>query len=156
MRVDSLTIPYTSAISIQPATWRDMGAFRQMEKLCFPMDAWSVLDIAAALTFPNTVRLKAVKDEAPVGFIVGDRRPSQNMAWIATLGVHPGHRRRGVGSALLYECEDLLDSPRIRLSVRISNESAIRLYKHWGYQVVGTWPRYYNGGENALVMEKVF
>ena len=44
--------------------------------------------------------------------------------------------------------------PRMRLSVRKSNERAISLYERRGYVQVGQWPRYYRGGEDALIMEK--
>ena len=51
-------------------------------------------------------------------------------------------------------CEDQLGIPTIRLSVRLSNEGAVRLYQHLGYQSVGIWPHYYLDGEDAVVMEK--
>ena len=118
------------------------------------MDSWPLLDIIAALTFPNMVRLKAVEGPQIVGFVLGDFRPSEKLAWIASIAVHPQHRNRGIGAELLKHCESRLRVPRVRLSVRITNESAIRLYKRNGYRVVSTWPKYYKGGEDALVMEK--
>ena len=118
------------------------------------MDSWPLFDIIAALSFPNMVRLKAMDDTRLVGFILGDYRPSERLAWIASVAVHPGYRSRGIGTELLKKCEDQLRAPRVRLSVRISNESAIRLYKHNGYRIVTNWPNYYKGGEDALVMEK--
>jgi [ribosomal protein S18]-alanine N-acetyltransferase len=42
----------------------------------------------------------------------------------------------------------------VRLSVRVSNESAIRLYLKLGYNKFGYWPSYYQDGEDALVMQK--
>ena len=118
------------------------------------MDSWPLFDIIAALSFPNMVRLKAMDDTRLVGFILGDYRPSERLAWIASVAVHPGYRSRGIGTELLKKCEVQLRAPRVRLSVRISNESAIRLYKHNGYRIVSNWPNYYKGGEDALVMEK--
>ena len=43
---------------------------------------------------------------------------------------------------------------RVRLSVRMSNEAAIRLYERAGYTRVGAWGNYYTDGEDGLVMEK--
>ncbi len=129
-------------------------AFHKLEKLCFPQDAWPIWDVFAALTLPSTVRLKAAHGEQFIGFVIGDRRPRQKISWIATFAVHPDYRGQGIGTALLERCEQMLNTPRVRLSVRMSNEPAIRLYKRYGYRVVGTWPRYYKGGEDALVMEK--
>ena len=142
------------AVEIVPANWRDTLTLHQLEKLCFPLDSWPLLDIIAALTFPNMVRLKAVQGPHIVGFVLGDYRPSEELAWIASIAVHPDHRGRGIGAMLLQKCEAELTVPHVRLSVRISNEHAIRLYKHSGYRVVSNWPKYYKGGEDALVMEK--
>jgi ribosomal-protein-alanine N-acetyltransferase len=56
---------------------------------------------------------------------------------------------------LLAECEDALGMPVIRLSVRASNHAAICLYESAGYLLVDRWKKYYTGGEDALVFEKV-
>jgi len=143
-----------SQFTIVPATWRDLNPLRSLEKICFPFDEWPILDLVGVLALPNIVRLKATVDEQFVGFIAGDLRPSEHLAWIATLGVLPEYRGRGIGTALLQECEARLRLPYIRLSVRASNQAAIRLYTHNGYQQIGTWPKYYRGNEDAVVMEK--
>ena len=139
---------------ILPATWRDLNSLRQVERVCFPKDAWPIWDLIGVLTLPNVVRLKAVVDDRMVGFIAADIRPSQQMAWIATIGVLPEYRGRGIGSALLEATEQQLQVDSIRLNVRVSNHPAIRLYKSFGYQQVGRWPQYYSDGEDALIMEK--
>jgi len=142
-------------MEIFPASLRDLGPLRQLEHACFPKDAWALLDLIAVLTWPEVVRLKAIEDGQMVGFIAGDPRPAENMAWIATIGVLPECRRRGIGRALLRACEQKLTQARIRLCVRVSNEIAIEMYKQEGYLSVSTWRGYYNDKENALVMEKI-
>lgn len=141
--------------SIEPAGLRDLAALRTLEKICFPLDAWPMLDLVAVLTFPNVVRLKAVVKNEMVGFIAGDVRRSEEVAWIATVGVLPAYRGRGIGTALLQACEERIPLPTIRLCVRLSNQDAIRLYQRCGYYQVEKWPKYYQDGETALVMEKV-
>jgi ribosomal-protein-alanine N-acetyltransferase len=157
MRVENVTFP-GSRFTIEPATWRDLNPVRELEKACFPLDAWPLWDIIGVLTVPNVVRLKAVAGERLVGFIAGDLRPSENMAWIATVGVLPEYRGQGIGTALLRACESRLRRKveRVRLCVRASNDTAIRLYLREGYGKVGIWPRYYQNGEDAEVMEKSF
>ena len=43
----------------------------------------------------------------------------------------------------------------MRLSARASNREALRLYQARGYEQIDVWPKYYVGGEDAVVMEKV-
>lgn len=142
-------------MDIQPAGIRDLGAIRRLEHACFEKDAWPLLDIMAVLTWPEVIRLKAVEDGNVVGFVAGDPRPSQALAWIATIGVDPRYQRRGIGRALLSACEVQIKLPRVRLSVRISNHGAISLYEQEGYRACDVWKQYYSDGEDALVMEKV-
>lgn len=150
----ALSAALGSAAIIEPATWRDLTALRHLEQVCFPQDAWPLLDLIGVLTFPNVVRLKASAAGKLVGFIAADLRRAEHLAWIATLAVHPEHRRQGIGSALLSACESRLDVPRIRLSVRASNQPALRLYTRFGYKHHTIWPGYYADGEDALVLEK--
>lgn len=141
-------------MEILPASLRDLGGLRRVEQACFPKDTWPLLDLIAVLTWPDVIRLKAIEDGLMVGFLAGDPRPSEQMAWISTIGVLPEYQRRGIGRALLRECEKRLTQPRLRLCVRISNEPAIHLYQQEGYLSVDTWREYYNDKESALVMEK--
>lgn len=140
---------------IRPATWRDLNAIRRLEQVCFPKDAWPLWDIISVLTLPNVTRLKAEIDGQVAGFIAADLRPGQHMAWIATIGVLPEYRQRGIGAALLAACEHEVRLERIRLNVRTSNGAAIHLYETAGYYQVGVWPGYYQDGEDALIFEKV-
>ena len=147
------SIPNSQTI-IQAANLRDLNALRKLEAVCFPKDAWPLIDLIGALSLPNVLRLKAVDQGRMVGFIAADLRPGQNLAWIATIGVLPEHRRRGVATALLQACEERLEVPTVRLNVRISNKGALQLYHERGYVDVGVWPGYYQDTEDALVLEK--
>jgi len=146
---------FTARVTITTANWRDWGAVMALEKLCFGRDAWSALDVAAALTFPDTVRLKAILDEDLIGLVVGDIRGREQVGWIATIAVHPTHRRRGLGRRLLRACEQAMAMPRIRLTLRVSNQAAYLLYLQEGYEQTQYWRGYYPSGEDALVMEKI-
>jgi ribosomal-protein-alanine N-acetyltransferase len=142
-------------IVIEAAGWRDYGDVRRLEKLCFPVDAWPFWDVLGVLTLPDVIRLKAVVAAGQLaGFIAVDVRPRRAVAWIATICVAPEFRRRGVASALINACESRLQIQRLRLSVRLSNHGARRLYLGLGFTEVERWPGYYHDGEDALVMEK--
>jgi len=132
----------------------DINPLRKLEKACFEKDAWSIFDLVAVLTFPEVIRLKAMADDQMVGFIAGDPRPREGWGWIATVAVDPRYQRRGIGRALLQACERRLKVPKARLTVRLSNYSAIAMYAKDGYQAIDVWRGYYNDGEDAQVMEK--
>lgn len=78
-------------------------------------------------------------------------------AHIATLAVHPNHRRRGVGELLLLDMikqARKLNAEMMILEVRVSNTIAQNLYLKCGFRVVGRRRRYYSDNrEDALVME---
>ncbi len=94
-------------------------------------------------------------DKQMVGFVAGDVRRMEGIAWIATIAVLPEFQGRGIGAALLEACEAQIPLSRIRLCVRPTNDVAIRLYERFGYARVGEWTSYYQDGETALVMEKI-
>jgi ribosomal protein S18 acetylase RimI-like enzyme len=142
------------AMEIQPASIRDLGALRRLEHACFEKDAWPLLDLIAVLTWPDVIRLKAVENGELIGFVAGDPRSSEGVNWVATIGVDPRYQRRGIGRALLRACEEKTRLPRMKLTVRMSNGPAISLYEQEGYRSVDIWKRYYNDGEDGLVMEK--
>ena len=143
-----------SAAIVEPATWRDLSALRSLDKICFPLDVWPLLDMVGVLTFPGVVRLKAIREGEMIGFLAADIRRLENMAWISILGVLPAYRRQGIATSLLLACEAKVRVPRIRLSVRASNQPALRLYSQLGYKQFSLWARYYSDGEDALVLEK--
>lgn len=143
-------------IPIQQATWRDIWKLRRLEKLCFsPEDAWPLIELLRVLTFPDTVRLKIDQGDEMIAFLAGEIRRKEGVGWIITIGVDPTWHGRGLGKRLLAEGEKALDMQRVRLTVRASNESAIRMYLKSGYRKIGHVEKYYFGGEDGLVFEKL-
>lgn len=139
---------------IEPASWKDLGDLRALEKDCFPQDAWPLLDLVAVLTFPNVVRFKVSVDGRMVGFAAGDPRYADKVGWVTTIGILSEYRRTGMGKVLLTVTEQAMQTPVVRLCVRRSNEPALQMYDRAGYEIVDIWERYYIGGEDALVLEK--
>ena len=142
------------AFEICRATWRDLNDLHVLEHDCFNHDAWSLLDLVGVLTLPSTSRLKAVVDGRMVGFIAGDINKDEDQGWVTTVGVLNEYRRMGLGKALMHASEVDMKMGRVCLCVRKSNQPAINMYRSIGYHPVDLWQRYYEDGEDAIVMEK--
>lgn len=140
---------------ILPAGWKDLNQLRVIERECFELDAWPLFDLIGVLTFPGIVRLKVELDHVMVAFAAGDDSRSEEVGWISTIGVLPAYRKLGIGAALLAACEEQMHTPTIQLTVRKSNQAAIRMYEKCGYSRIDIWERYYIGGEDGVVMRKV-
>jgi [ribosomal protein S18]-alanine N-acetyltransferase len=107
----------------------------------------------------------AVKNDLPaqvnqiagiVGFIVAEAG-ARARGHVITIDVVLAVRRFGVGSLLLHAVENRLIRSAcnyVELETAVDNISALSFYKHHGYSVVRTHPRYYSNGVDALVLEK--
>lgn len=144
-----------ASIEFSPANLWDLNGVRQLERLSFELDAWPLIEMIGVLSLPNIERWKAMDGDTLVGFVAADIRRRESLAWIATIAVHPGYRQRGIGGRLMQIAEERCGMPRMRLSVRASNRAAQKLYQGRGYVQYDVWPRYYAGGEDAIVMEKL-
>jgi [ribosomal protein S18]-alanine N-acetyltransferase len=77
-------------------------------------------------------------------------------AHITLLATHPDYRQQGLGQLMLYAL--LLNAWKRNLAwatleVRLSNQRAIALYEKFGFQRVGTRPKYYQDPvEDALIL----
>lgn len=76
-------------------------------------------------------------------------------AHITMIGIHPDFRRLGLGQAMFYAL--LLTAwrrglERATLEVSVANNSAISLYKKFGFREAGRRPKYYATGEDALIL----
>ncbi len=145
----------SQAYQILRATMRDVHAIRRLEQIVFPLDAYTYLSLSTLLMWPGGANFKAVDREGTLaGFVAGSPNWGTRIDWIVTLGVHPDHQRRGLGRRLLAVCEQNMSQATIRLTVRTSNQAAIQLYLETGYRRAYVEPRYYNDGEDGIVMEK--
>lgn len=131
----------------------DLEEVCRIEQACFS-SPWPRQAFEQSLEDLGATCLVAWDAEGVVGYVVcwffGDRM------LIANLAVRPEKQRRGWGTRLL---EAALKAARaehvtvVYLDVRESNAEAIRLYRRFGFRVVGRRPRYYTKPvEDALVM----
>ena len=76
---------------------------------------------------------------------------------VVSVAVLEEHRGKGVGTALMLEGINgiiIRKSEEIYLEVRVSNESAVQLYKKLGFIIKSRLKSYYRDGEDAFLMAK--
>lgn len=74
---------------------------------------------------------------------------------VATIAVDPDERGRGHATRLLLELVEEAsrrELDALTLEVRVSNDTAVRLYRRFGFAPAGVRRRYYSDGEDAIVM----
>ncbi|MDO9085571.1 MAG: N-acetyltransferase [Anaerolineaceae bacterium] len=142
-------------ILIEPASLKDLNDLRNLEKICFPVDNWPLLDLIGVLTIPGIVKIKAEFSGKFVGFIAGSVKQKEKTGWITTIAVMPEFQNQGIAQQLLKECESRMNVYIVKLTVRKSNSKAIRLYENNGYFQKEIWNSYYIDGEDAILFQKM-
>jgi [ribosomal protein S18]-alanine N-acetyltransferase len=144
----------SAPVVVGPMRLADVGAVLEIERLSFS-SPWPAFAFEQELTANRLAHYRVAR--------VGDRVVAFGGIWlmvdeahITTFGVHPDHRRRGIGRLLLLRLAEVaieLGSARMTLEVRLSNEAAQALYRSFGFRVSGRRIAYYSDdGEDALVM----
>ena len=74
---------------------------------------------------------------------------------LLNLSVHPEYRRQGTGRRLLVQALNYSSAKGAKvgfLEVRKNNRAARLMYEEYGFSEIGVRPRYYEDGEDAIVM----
>ena len=138
-------------MSIRAVTARDIGAVCKIEALSFSAP-WAREAFDEVLE-GGALFLCEERSGRPIAYIIV--LDNYDFVSLAGLAVHPAFRRRGHARALLQaalEKAKEAGKPRMTLEVRVGNAPAIALYQSMGFQSAGTRPRYYDDGEDALIM----
>lgn len=84
----------------------------------------------------------------------------ERLGHVTSLAVLDGFRRKGLAQALMqqlhHHMECCYNVQSVGLHVRVSNRAAARLYNSFGYVVAEVIPAYYQDGEDAYFMKKLF
>jgi len=143
-------------ITVAPMAPADLDEVLVIERHSFP-SAWSRGSYERELRNRSSYYFAARHEDRLVGYI--GMWVMVDEAHITTLAVHPGCRRRGLGShllRLLIEHARQRGVGRVTLEVREQNLAAISMYRTFGFQQTGVLQGYYGDtGENGLVMWKV-
>lgn len=143
------------AVYIRPMTKADLDGVMVIEQASYPAP-WKrehfLQEIHSHTSFPHV----AVLDEQVAGYLC--LMSLFEEAQILNIAVAPQQRGRGVARKLM---ELALELARERgaqvlvLEVRESNVAAIKLYEQFGFVQYFTRKGYYEGKEDALLMEKI-
>lgn len=127
-------------------------ALAALHALAFPPSrVWGADAIGLMLAMPGAFALWRPGE----GFVLA--RVAADEAEILTLAVAPAARRRGLGAALMAAAMAgavLRGAAAMFLEVAASNAAALALYQGLGFDGVGRRRRYYEDGEDALVLRR--
>lgn len=113
-------------------------------------EAWTRAQVESSLALPHTYALLVDRegrllegDEPAAGFVLVRRAPGEEE--LLLVAVHPEHRRRGIGRALI---ERFLETARANGSEHVflemrDNNPAASLYHACGFQPIGRRKAYY-------------
>lgn len=130
----------------------DLPQVLEIEQASFP-SPWKGEFFLKDLHHPHGWLWVAEKEGTIVGYLCGWLIADEGE--ILKVAVHPSYRRCGVGKSLAEEAIRVAGQHGVwtlHLEVRVSNASAIALYKLCGFHEVGSRRRYYENGEDALLM----
>lgn len=145
-------------IRIEAASVRLLEKLFKIEQECFDQEAFTKQQLAYLLTDYNTVGLVAKVGDDIAGFILSQIEVDNKSLYghIITLNVALAFRRKGVGSKLLRETEQIFKDRGImdcHLEVREDNTAALGLYEKIGYRQISKLYNYY-GNKNGFLLQK--
>ncbi|MFA5113795.1 MAG: ribosomal protein S18-alanine N-acetyltransferase [Candidatus Margulisiibacteriota bacterium] len=133
-------------IMITPMKDKDIPAVVEIEALSFKYPK------PEAVFREDEHKYLVARDEQKIVGYIGIEKILDEVH-IINMAVHPGYRGQGVGNRLMQHV--LNDEEVFFLEVRVSNESAKKIYERYGFKVINTRKEYYADGEDALVMRRI-
>ena len=115
--------------------------------------SWRPSRVLGAIDDKSTNVVVTVEGLEVIGFAVMQYLDAE--ARLDLFGVHPGHRRKGIGTRMVKWLEETAlvnGNGVVYLETRLRNHAAREFYKSLGYRVVQRLPGYYKGRETAIRM----
>ena len=160
-----------SGVTVRQAERADLLAVFHIEQEAFPQP-WPFSAFEGFLGEPGFLVAQATgtspretatvgDDGRVVGYVVADTVPNHGEAigHVKDIAVATECRGDGLGRRLLGQALRVLadeGAASVKLEVRRSNDVARALYADFGFEHQGTVPRYYDNGEDALVLVREF
>ena len=141
-------------IEVRPMTEADLERVLAIETASFPAP-WKrehfVSELEARYSFPYV----ALEGDCIVGYVC--LMSLFEEAQILDIAVDPGQRGKGIALMLMELAIAVArekEAELLSLEVRASNIAAITLYEKSGFVRTGLRQKYYEGSEDAVLMEK--
>ena len=147
-------MPGPADLDIFPMTVADLDAVLAIEQASFNTP-WKREHFEAELTKQHSFPFVAWCNGDVVGYVC--LMSLFEEAQILDIAVRPDQRGRGFALALMEFAEAIArqhGAEILALEVRASSTPAITLYERCGFVRTGVRPRYYDGREDAVLMEK--
>ncbi|NIU71188.1 MAG: ribosomal protein S18-alanine N-acetyltransferase [Actinobacteria bacterium] len=141
-------------VRIRPAERADLLAVARIERESFTQP-WPFQAFEGFLGQAGFLVAEAGTGVA--GYVVADTVPQggRRVGHVKDIAVHPDWRGRGLGTRLLDRALGVLEARGVdmaKLEVRQSNETAIELYRRFGFEPRHLVTEYYADGEAAAVL----
>ena len=143
----------------------DLQSVTHINHTCLPENYTDYFFVDLYQRFPETF-IVAVENGEVVGYIMCRIEMGlSNFGFggllkkghIVSVAVLPQYRRKGIGQALITKGAEgmrLYNAKQCFLEVRVTNTSAIDMYKKLGFEVTRTIRGYYADGEDAYMMSR--
>ena len=141
-----------SSYRIRAATNADLAAIHRLENVAFS-DPYPRRLLARLLKeCPDSFFVAESESGAVVGYCVASAEGE--IAHLISIAVLPGHRRYGIGSALLRKLIASMSAAvkEMVLEVKVGNTEAIKLYEELSFKRIETIEHYYSDGAAAVKM----
>jgi ribosomal-protein-alanine N-acetyltransferase len=144
------------AVRSEPVSLADLDTLMAIEAAAYPFP-WSRGNFVDSLHAGYLARKRLDAANRWLGYFIA--MPGVQEMHLLNLTVAPEHQRQGHARAMLDELvqrSGAFGAQRLWLEVRVSNQRAQDLYRHYGFREVGLRRGYYPAGalarENAIVM----
>jgi [ribosomal protein S18]-alanine N-acetyltransferase len=125
---------------------KDISAVVEIERLSFKFPK------PEAIFREDEHKYLVARDENKVVGYIGVEKILDEIH-IINMAVDPGYRGQGVGNRLMQHV--LNDEEVFFLEVRVSNETAKKIYERYGFKDIHVRKGYYADGEDACVMRRL-
>lgn len=148
------------SVSIEHPTRKDLAAMMALNEVSMP-ETYAPQFWTTHLNQFGDLLYVAKLDGKVVGYVMcrEEKIGYVRMGLVISVAVDKEHQRQGIGEKLMQKAHwamRMRNIPMAGLQVRKSNESAIQMYKKFGYVVSLTVPHYYSHpDEEALLMTYV-